>query len=266
MSRVTSSTATNSPNFLVIRSTLTKGLACGSVQGSNLSCLSRVEVAMRLRSVVAAFGCCRSARAALPARREPGPGPVQVACELLRPGPPWAAVLQASGQAAAGPLPARPFVSSLAGSEAGPRPVEKPRELIGLRQVREQLGLDLRRRIDAGVVAHVLVHEWDRRSIAGRVVHEVRVRRGDLGLHHEVDESMCVVRMRSVGRDRVHVEPDDRSFLRYEILDDIALPGLVGTVACLKDIAAPAEREADLAVRERVDVLRAVDHAYIGPY
>src|SRR5688572_13981727 len=50
MSSVTSSTATKSPNFFVMRSTLTKGLALGSVQGSNLSCLSRGEVAMRLRA------------------------------------------------------------------------------------------------------------------------------------------------------------------------------------------------------------------------
>ena len=33
-----------------------------------------------------------------------------------------------------------------------------------------------------------------------------------------------------VGRDRVHVEPDDRAFLRHAVLDHVALAGLGGTV------------------------------------
>src|SRR6187401_1603664 len=140
MSSVTSSTATKSPNFFVMRSTLTKGLALGSVQGSNLSCLSRGEVAMRLRAIVSVFY-----------------GPARLA--WLPPDP----SLNPPGSGAAGSFRTAPVhgacVSSLTRREAGPRPVEEARVLVGLRQIREQLGLDLRRRINTGVVAHVLVDQ-----------------------------------------------------------------------------------------------------------
>src|SRR5688500_7048431 len=75
----TSSTATNSPNFFVTRSMRTNGFASGFFQGSNLNCVSRADVAMKLRSL----NPVRPPRASV-ARREARPRPVQFTRELGR--------------------------------------------------------------------------------------------------------------------------------------------------------------------------------------
>jgi hypothetical protein len=66
--------------------------------------------------------------------------------------------------------------------------------------------------------------------------------------------------VRRIDRDRHLVEPHQRAFLRDDVFDDLdAVVGLGGAVARLQHVAGPADRQADVAVGQRVDVFRRVE-------
>ena len=65
--------------------------------------------------------------------------------------------------------------------------------------------------------------------------------------------------LRRVGRDRQHVEPEHRAFLRHRIGDLGAFRRLVGGD---EDVAGEADRDADLAVGEIGVVLHGVEVAH----
>ena len=71
--------------------------------------------------------------------------------------------------------------------------------------------------------------------------------------------------MLGVGGNRHLIEPHLRAFLGDDVVHDDALIGLGGAVAGLEDVARPADRQADVAVGERVDVFGGVELADIGP-
>jgi hypothetical protein len=66
---------------------------------------------------------------------------------------------------------------------------------------------------------------------------------------------MRLVDVLGIRRDREVVEPHERALARHEIGDLDPVLGFFGTLLRLDDVAGITDREADIAVGERVDVL-----------
>ena len=138
----------------------------------------------------------------------------------------------------------------LAGRKLLPAARHGTRGLFGIRQIRHELRFHFLRRIHARIVEHFLVHELGGRGVAVRIVHEVRDGGDHLRTQHVVDEHVRVLRMRCVLRDQVAVEPDDRPFLRDDVLDLVARLVLLGAVTGLEQVAVVPDGEADFAIRQ----------------
>ncbi|MDT4872689.1 hypothetical protein FQZ97_1078860 [compost metagenome] len=88
--------------------------------------------------------------------------------------------------------------------------------------------------------------------------HDVRAQQ----VVHEVVTGLLV---RRIDRHGDHVEPDCSAFFGNRVTDVDAIPGFLGTVFRLQDVAGEADRHADVAVGQVADVLGRVEVADIRP-
>jgi hypothetical protein len=65
--------------------------------------------------------------------------------------------------------------------------------------------------------------------------------------------------------DGEHVEPDERTLLRHDVLDHDALVRIAGAIAGLQHVAVVADGDAQIAVGERLDVFRRIDVPDVRP-
>ena len=74
-----------------------------------------------------------------------------------------------------------------------------------------------------------------------------------------------MLRVGRIGRNGHQVEPHDGAFRRDDVADVVRVPGRPAAVARLQHVARPPHGQADLAVRQRVDLLGVVEAPDMGP-
>src|SRR5690348_12288607 len=156
-------------------------------------------------------------------------------------------------------------IRSPAGLDRGPEPGALAHLLGGAGTDSIEAGPVVGGGIDPGVVRDRLVEQRGRRRVAVCIAGDRAGGGRHPGIEHEVEEAISLVRVRRVLGDRRDVDPEHRALSRYGVGDLTLLDRLRGAGAGLQDVAGVAESEADVPASQRVDVLRGVELADIGP-
>src|SRR5579864_7089962 len=119
--------------------------------------------------------------------------------------------------------------------------------------------------VDARIVADLRLDQCCRRRVGVGIADRIADRGDHLRPQDVVDELERVVGVRRVLGNAKHVDRELRPLLGHPEGDVDPVLGVGGAVACLDHVARIAERDADIAIRQIVDVLRRVELAHIGP-
>src|SRR5690625_3813697 len=121
-------------------------------------------------------------------------------------------------------------------------------------------------RIDSRVVENIRVEEFVGRHVGIGIDHVLGNAGGYFRLKQEIDERMGVVRVRGIGGDRQHVEPQRCTLFGNNVVNGEIASGLGGTVGSLEHITRVTRRHADFAIGEIRDIARRVEVGHVVAY
>src|ERR1700712_1495254 len=205
------STAVKLPNFLVTLRTEMNGFAEGSAHGAKERRILPSDFIVYPQMTI------KNGAATEPPIKRPG---------LLR----------------SGPVACR----LLAGDDSGPQSRDRFLDLVVIGRRGEELLHHVVGRVDDRVIQDFLVDELLGSLVAVGVEYKVAGLGDDLRLHDVVDELVRLGNMRSILRDRHHVEPHLGALRRDRVADLDAVLCLFRTAAGLEDVAGITEDEADV--------------------